>query len=34
MYCVLGNDEVKRTFGKPKHRRDDNIKINLTEITL
>jgi hypothetical protein len=33
MYCLLGKSEGKRSRGKPKRRREDNIKINLTAVT-
>ena len=33
IYRVLvGKPEVKRPFGKPRHRREDNIKMDLQEV--
>ena len=28
----MGKPEVKRPFGRPRHRREDNIKMNLQEV--
>jgi hypothetical protein len=31
---LVGKPEVKRTFGRPRHRWDDNIRLDIREIGL